>query len=113
MDSILLSIKESLGVEKDYSGFDGEIIMSINSAIFSLGQLGVGPTGGLTVTDESQNWSDLYDGVSNLEGVKNYIKLHARLSFDPPSTAHMLSAIQNQIKELEWRLMVHVEPETT
>ncbi|NIW34588.1 hypothetical protein GWM83_03400, partial [Candidatus Bathyarchaeota archaeon] len=47
MDSILLSIKESLGVEKDYSGFDGEIIMSINSAIFSLGQLGVGPTGGL------------------------------------------------------------------
>lgn len=111
MDSILLTIKDVLGIESDFDGFDGEIIMAINSAIFSLGQLGVGPAAGLAVTNESQNWTDLFDGVGNLEAVKMYIKLHVRQSFDPPTTAHLIEALRRQITELEFRLAVHVEPD--
>ena len=42
-ESILLSIKKLLGVEKDYTNFDTDIIIHINTAIMVLSELGVGP----------------------------------------------------------------------
>ena len=40
-ESILLSIKSLLGLTEDYTAFDTQIIMHINSVILILKQLGV------------------------------------------------------------------------
>jgi hypothetical protein len=111
MDSILLTIRTMLGIPDGFDGFDVPILSGINSAIFSLSQLGVGPDGGLVVTDDSQTWTELYDGVTNLESVKAYVWLKTRLIFDPPGTSFLLTAIQNQVVELEWRLQTEVDPD--
>ena len=42
MDSILITVREALGVDADYEGFDVEILMGINNGILALHQLGVG-----------------------------------------------------------------------
>lgn len=111
MESILMSIKTSLGVDPDYDGFDTEIIIAINGAIFSLSQLGIGPDGGFTVTGIAETWVELFDGVSNLEAAKNYILLSSRLIFDPPTTSFLIGAVERQKMEMCWRLMTEVDPE--
>jgi len=109
MESILITIRTMLGIEDDYDGFDAAIVAGINSAIFSLSQLGIGPPGGMTVIDESQTWDVLFNSVPNLQAVKSYIWLKTRLEFDPPSTSYLIQAIERNIQQLEWRLQVEVD----
>lgn len=111
MESILLTIRTMLGIEDDFDGFDTEILAGINSAIFSLSQIGVGPSGGMTVTGDVETWDTLFDSVPNLEAVKSYIWLKTRLEFDPPSTSYLIQAIERNIQQLEWRLQVEVDPD--
>lgn len=111
MDSILDTIKQSLGVELDYTGFDTQILLEINSAFSNLNQLGVGPTDTFVVTSSTEEWSDFLGIETSLEQVKSYILAKVRLSFDPPATSYLQQAIANQISELEWRLMVLEDPE--
>ena len=44
MDSILTSIKKMLGIAEDYTHFDADIIMHMNSVFMTLRQIGVGPS---------------------------------------------------------------------
>lgn len=109
-DSILLSIKKLLGCEEDYDVFDQDIIMAINSALMVLNQIGVGPSSGFFITSEAETWSDFIGSAINIEGVKTYVYLKARLVFDPPTSSSLEASIKEQIKELEWRLNVMVDP---
>ena len=43
MESILISIKKLLGIMPDYTNFDDDIIIHINTAFAMFNQLGVGP----------------------------------------------------------------------
>jgi len=106
MDSILNTVKMALGVELNYTGFDIQILLDINSAIVNLNQLGVGPRSGFVVKGESESWTDLLGSSNLLEPAKSYIVHKVRLSFDPPTNSFLIDAIQQQIRELEWRLMV-------
>ena len=45
-ESILNSVKKLLGLEPDYTPFDTDLIMHINSVIMILRQMGVGPSSG-------------------------------------------------------------------
>jgi len=110
MESILVSIRSGLGIEADFDGFDSEIIMAINNAIFSLSQLGIGPDN-FKITGVDEVWDDLFDTVPNLEATKNYILLKTRLEFDPPTTSFLIDALERQILEVGWRLMVEVDPD--
>ena len=47
MDSILTSVKKLLGLTEEYTAFDADLIMHINSVLMILRQMGVGPPGGL------------------------------------------------------------------
>jgi len=105
-ESILLTVREALGVPKEYEGFDTQIIVGINSALMSLMQLGVGPSEGVTVTGITETWTDVLSVFTNIESVKAYILLKTRLLFDPPQTAHLVAAIEKQIDEIGWRLSV-------
>lgn len=104
MDSILTSIKKLLGPEEDYVYFDEDIIIHINSALYRLNTLGIGPPEGFVVTDKKQSWSDFLPDRKALEPVKTYVYLKVRLVFDPPQTSFLLEAINKQISELEWLL---------
>lgn len=110
MDSILLTIKKMLEIDSDFDGFDMAVIAGINSAIFSLSQIGIGPDGGYSIEDANATWDTLFNSVPNLEAVKTYIFLKTKLQFDPPQTSFVLSAMENQINQLEWRLQVEVDP---
>ena len=107
MESILNSIKEQLGITTEYKQFDRQIIMHINSVFMVLKQLGVGPSEGFAIEDDTAEWSDFIPDPFRLQAVKSYVYLKVRMIFDNVSlTAAVISANNELIKELEWRLLV-------
>ena len=110
MESILTSIKKLLGIEKDYEHFDADIIMHINSVFMILTQLGVGPSKGFIIEDDTATWNDFLSDTElvNLAAVKTFIHLKVRLLFDPPSSS-VAEQINKQLSELEWRLNLAAE----
>ena len=109
MESILTSVKKLLGIAEEYTAFDTDIIMSINSVFAILEQLGVGPDGGFSITDSSTTWNDYFgasEDIEQNEAVKNYIALKVKLMFDPPTSSTVMQATTNLTSELEWRLNV-------
>ena len=113
MDSILASIKKLLCIEADYEQFDTDIIIYINSVLMVLIQLGIGPSTGFSISDNSAIWSDLLGDRTDLEAVKTYVYLKVRLVFDPPQNSFLVDSIKNMITELEFRLNAQVEGGTT
>lgn len=109
MGSILVDVKKGCGVPDWDDGFDQELVIYINNAIFTLAQLGVGPPGGINITGSKETWKAIVEGRKDLEAVKTYVILKTRLVFDPPSSSFVVEAIKNQISELEWRLNAQVE----
>lgn len=112
MDSILTSIKKLLGIEEDYTHFDPDIIMCINTVFTVLTQLGVGPKEGFSIEDETAVWSDFLSTTQQMEAVKTYIHLRVKLLFDPPLSSAVIEAMKQQISEIEWRLNVIAENES-
>lgn len=108
-DSILNSVKKSLGIQPDYKHFDPELIMYINGVFSTLHQLAVGPNEPYFIEDEKANWSDFIEDDNKINSVKTYVAMKVRLVFDSPSTSHHRTSIENYCKELEWRLNVASE----
>lgn len=109
MESILTSIKKMLGITAEYTHFDPDIIMHINSVLAVLNQLGVGPSGGFRIEDDTSTWDELIQDDVKLESVKTYIHLRVKLLFDPPNNSAVIEAMTRTINELEWRLNVTAE----
>lgn len=111
MDSILTSIKKLLGITEEYTQFDDDIIMHINSVFLNLHQLGVGPEDGFSISDATAVWEDFTSLASNipLNAVKSYVYLKVKLLFDPPLSSAVIESTNRMISELEWRLNVAVE----
>lgn len=110
MESILQSIKKLLGITEEYTAFDADIIMHINSVFMILNQLGIGPEKGFSISDETAIWSDyLPEDNKNFEAVKTYVYMKVRLIFDPPMSSAVIEAMKHSISELEWRLNVEAE----
>lgn len=105
-ESILISIKKLLGITEDYTHFDADIIMHINSVLAILCQLGVGPPEGFSIEDSKAQWSDFLQNDDRLNLVKSYVHHRVRLLFDPPLGSAVLEAIERTIKELDWRILV-------
>lgn len=105
MEAILTSIKKMLGIAEEYTHFDADIIIHINSVLAILEQLGVG-NDGFSITGSSENWNDFLRDNKKLEMVKLYVFLKVRLLFDPPQNSSLIEAVNRQISELEWRINV-------
>lgn len=108
--SILNSTKKILGIAAEYKAFDLDVMTQINSALSALTQLGVGPEEGFSISDEFAEWGDLLGSDKRLNSVQNYVYMKVRLAFDPPATSFAITAIQEQIKEMEWRIVVATTP---
>lgn len=109
MNSILNSTKKALGLAEDYDVFDADIIMHINSVFMTLTQLGVGPTDGYVIVDDSSTWQDFLNNNDRMEAVKSYMFLKVRLLFDPPQTSFAIQSMKEMATEYEWRLNVQAE----
>lgn len=109
MDSILTSIKKLLGITEEYTHFDADIIMHINSVLTILTQLGVGPAEGFHIEDASVTWGDYLSNKLYLEPVKTYIYLKVKLMFDPPLSSAVMESMNRMISELEFRLNAAAE----
>lgn len=109
MDSILTSIKESLGITATYDHFDSVIIMHINTALMILTQIGVGPSEGFVIEDDSSLWTDFISDTTKLEAVRSYVSMKVKLMFDPPASGIVVESMNRNIAELEWRLNVNAE----
>ena len=110
MDSILTSIKKLLGIAEEYTHFDPDIIMHINSVFSILTQIGVGPSEGFSISDSYAAWSDYLPNDSRLESVKTYMYLKVKLLFDTPDRSAVMEATNRMINELEFRISVMVDP---
>ena len=110
-DSILTSVKKALGIDEDYTAFDPDITMHINSILATLNQIGVGPDLGFVIEDKNATWDDLLDGDLRLTFVKTYLYTKVRLIFDPPATSFAIQAQTEVAKELEYRIYTAREVE--
>lgn len=114
MDSILNSIKKLLGIDSEYTQFDPDIIIHINSVFMTLYQLGVGPSEGFRIDDAYATWDEyISDNDVLLGAVKSYMYLKVRMLFDPHLTSSVTELMKEQAKEFEWRMNVMVDPPTT
>lgn len=109
-ESILTSIKKLLGITEEYTHFDSDIIMHINSVLAILTQLGVGSADGFTISDDSSTWKDFMGEDKKFEFVKSYVHLKVKLLFDPPLSSAVMESMNRMISELEWRILVAADP---
>lgn len=109
-DSILNSIKRLLGLTDDYTDYDDQIIMHINSVFFNLNQLGVGPSEGFSISDSNAIWTEyISDNALLLGPLSSYIYLKVKLLFDPPTNSSAIQSIEKLIAEFEWRINITAE----
>lgn len=105
-ESILNSIKKLLGIAEDYNYFDQDIIMDINAALMILTQLGVGPSNGFLISDDTDTWNDFANNGGNLGSIQSYVYMKVKLMFDPPQNSFTVDSMTKLVNEFEWRLNV-------
>jgi hypothetical protein len=108
-NSILTSVKAVLGLPAEYTAFDEDILMHINSVFADLHQVGIGPTTGFVIEDDSAGWDTYITAgplANQLHSVRSLVFLRVRLLFDPPATSYLISSMERQIEKFEWRLNV-------
>lgn len=108
-ETILESIRDYVGIQKEVDAFDQELILHINNAFSILYQIGVGK-GRAFRLEEGLTWSELfsdYDDVLDL--IKEYTFLKVKLLFDPPSNSSLLESLKSIINEDEYRIQLQVE----
>src|SRR5574344_1708611 len=104
VESILDSVKAMHGIESADTSFDKELIMHINGALMVMTELGVGPLAGYSITSNDQTWTEFLQGRTDLDLVFNDVYLRVKLIFDPPQNSFLVTAIERQIKECDWRI---------
>lgn len=106
-ESILESIRNVCNVSPNDTAFDMQLILFANAAINAVFQLGFGARD-FKITGYGETWGDYLGDVGYLEMVKTYITLYVRKRFDPP-TASQLTALDEILKELEFRINIAVD----
>lgn len=109
MESILNSVKKLLGIPEEYTQFDVDIIMHINSTFMTLNQLGIGPEEGFSIMSSVETWESYLGEITNLEAVKTYVANRVRLRFDPPQGSAHMDSLKRIIEEDEFRLLTQIE----
>lgn len=103
-ESILNNTLKILNIAESDTSFNLDVITHINSTLSILNQLGVGPTGGLTIEDAEATWGDLVVPGAWLGLIRTYVFLKVKMLFDPPGTSFHIEAMERQITEHEQRI---------
>ena len=112
--SILTDVKLFCNLPAEYTPFDPGVIIHINTTFALLNRAaGIGPVEGYRITDEKNKWGEFTDDIVTLGMVKDYIRLSAKVIFDPPASATILEAYNKTIEKLEFHLGVKADEEVT
>lgn len=108
--SILLSVKKMLGLDANYTWFDQDIIMHINSVFLTISQIGIGPEEPYQISGSQETWTDFANLCEYpINALTSYMYLKVRMLFDPPTSSFILDSYKNLAQELEWRMNLYVE----
>lgn len=102
-NSVLNTIKKMIGPSESYHGFDEDLIVLINSTLMVLAQIAVVKEG-TRIKDETTTWGEIVDDRADIDGIKEYIYLKVKATFDPNASSSIQQALAERAKELEWRL---------
>lgn len=105
-ESILRSVAKIIGITDDYTVFDRDLIMHINTMLSVLYQLGAITTSNYTITDDTTTWGDVLRSRDLVSPAQTYVALRVRLIFDPPSSSSAAQSFKETADELAWRLTV-------
>lgn len=108
-DSILQSVKKIIGYPEEYTDFDKDLIMFINTEFGVLYQHGVGTDSPFMITGDSETWGDFIGDDDRLIFVETIVSLKAKILFDPPQSSFVLENLKETVKELEWRAYITEE----
>lgn len=108
MESILTSIKKLLGIGEEYTHFDGDLVLHINTALAVLSQIGVKV---VTVGGSDTVWIDILPEGPALGLVRSFVYLKVKLLFDPPLSSALIESTNRLLSELEWRIRLMIETE--
>lgn len=119
-DSILTTIATMLfgsfdpTTYKPTDVFFTELVVGINTALSILTQLGVGAEEGFTISGTEETWEDFIQSSRlDVEMIKSYVYLKTKLMFDPPQNSFLVDSIKNLCSELEFRINVQVDTESS
>lgn len=103
---ILEDIRKLIGGENYGSDFDKDLKIHINTALFALNQMGIG-VNGFYLDSGNETWSDfLKDQQLNLHAVKTWVYLKVKMIFDPPTSSIVKEAMDENLREWEWRIYI-------
>lgn len=105
-EPIIKTIRGALGLDKEDTSFDSDLIMHINSTIGVLNQNGIGRS--VLVVSEEQTWNDFINPEQTVGNeffgmVPSYIMLRTKTLFDPPPPS-TVEYYKQTVDELLWRL---------
>lgn len=104
MTDILTSIKDVLEVND--TTFNTELLLHINSTLLNLKQLNVNLL--ISRVEEETTWSQLVGDIEALDAIIIWISYKVKKLFDPPQSQSHMTAIEETIKEAEWRIYISV-----
>ena len=103
-DLILASVKRICSIADPDTSFDNELILYTNTVLMEIMQEWYGMDHAFKVVDGTETWDQVLGEDTDYEGVKELVGLKVRLMFDTPTSGSVMQAIQDQIKNLEWRM---------
>lgn len=109
-NSILISMKEMLGIDEECLSFDSELTVLINSVFSTLYQIGFNPVKDFRIEDDKAKWTDILNANQDIiDLIKPYMYIELRMLFDPPTSSFVLESLKKQRDELEWRIYIQSE----
>ena len=107
--SILETIKDYCLVPQETTVFDWQLCAQINSAFFTLFELG-GSESPFMIEDDTSEWTDFTDNPLLLAVVPDYVQQVVKLKFDPPANSFVVNQMKDEITELTSRISYAVDP---
>lgn len=103
VEKVLDGVKLYLDILPENKEFDDTLLTYVNDNMSYVTQdIGIGPNEGIKV-DKNTLWSEIIPS-DLFHDVRTLVALRIKLVFDPPQVAAVISAIERQIDEVEWRL---------
>ena len=112
IDTILVTVKEGIGIQATDTTFDGPLLLHINSALMILNQLGVGPEEGFVIAGNTPNvvWTNFLslDELKYLALIKSFVILTVQMLFDPPTSGIVSTARKAMLEEYASRIETQI-----
>ena len=107
-DSILLTVKDQIGIDRKNTDFDRDLIMCVNPILYILYQEGL-TDDNYEIQDDTATWDEILLEERTPQALNVMVKwvgLRTKLLFDPPTSSVLLQALKDQAAELEWRAFI-------